>query len=192
MIVAVLLAAGAGSRFGGQKLLADVRGVPLIRRSAERLVHGDVGSLLVVVPPLSLELRDALDGLSASFATNDDPTRGVGTSIATGIAAVPWTANAALIALADQPLETQWISAVTSRYRQGDAQIVAPTFNGTPGHPVLFDKAVFPELAQLTGDRGAREVVLRDPGRTALLELGVPPARDVDTLADLRTMQGPP
>jgi CTP:molybdopterin cytidylyltransferase MocA len=51
---------------------------------------------------------------------------------------------------------------------------------------------VFPELAQLTGDRGAREVVLREPGRTAMPEMGVPPSRDVDTLADLRTLQGPP
>jgi molybdenum cofactor cytidylyltransferase len=189
VIVALLLAAGAGRRFGGQKLLANMHGAPLIRRSAERLAHPDLDGILVVVPPASRELRDALDGIRCTFATNDDPARGMGRSIRIGIEAMPSSASAAIIALADQILEPRWISAVTARYRDGGARIVAPFFQGAPGHPVLFDRAVFAELAQLDGDRGARDVVTRDPARVATIEIGDPPAIDVDTADDLRRLE---
>jgi molybdenum cofactor cytidylyltransferase len=77
---------------------------------------------------------------------------------------------------------------VVDRYRKGNVDIVAPKYGGIPAHPVLFARAVFDELSKLSGDRGARAVVDRDPDRVATIELEEIPI-DVDTPADLARLR---
>lgn len=188
MIVGLLLAAGAARRFGAQKLTQHLAGKPLVRWSAEAL-QSAIGRTLVVVPPEHAALADALRGIPVAYVTNPDPARGLGSSIARGVAALPAEAEAVVVALADEPaVDPRWIDAVISRYRaggQGRAAIVAPVFRGTRRHPVLFDRSVFAELSALHGDGGARAVVERDPARVALIEFDEPGTIDVDTPEDL-------
>ena len=186
MIVGLLLAAGAATRFGAPKLLQDLAGKPLLRWSAEAL-HSTVDRMLVVVAPAHGPIVRDLRGLRVRYVTNPDPTRGLGRSIACGIAALPADAEAVVVALGDEPaLEPRWIEAVIARYRGGgSAAIVAPLFRGTRRHPVLFDRSVFAELSRLDGDAGAREVVEREAGRVALVEFDEPGTIDVDTPEDL-------
>lgn len=188
MIVGLLLAAGAARRFGAPKLVQHLAGKPLVRWSAEAL-HAVVDRTLVVVPPDHDALADALRELPVGYVTNPDPDRGLGSSIACGIAALDDASDAVVVALADEPaVDPRWIDAVVARYRAGDearAAIVAPSFRGTRRHPVLFDRSVFAELSRLDGDGGARRVVERDPARVALVEFDEPGTIDVDSPEDL-------
>lgn len=204
MIAAVLLAAGAGRRFGARsKLLQDLHGAPIVRRSADALRHPAIGELIVVVPPANAELRAALDGVSARFVVNPDPDLGMGASIAHGVAALGAGIEAAFIALADEPaVHPSVIDRLAvvlgggGAGRSGGAAtrritIVVPVFQGVRGHPVLFDRAVFAELAELSagGDAGARAITDRDPGRVVYLEQDRPKPIDVDTVEDLARLR---
>jgi molybdenum cofactor cytidylyltransferase len=190
VIPTILLAAGSSRRFGAPKLLEEVRGKPLVRHAAEGLLAVAPGELLVVTPPDSRAFRLALDGLPVGIVENSRAHDGMGASIAAGVAALPPRASAVLIALADVPLGTaDALPAVVARFRQGGARIVAPRFRGRPGHPVLFARALFPELVSLTGDQGARELLERHHGSVAIVELDRDAPDDVDTPEDLARLR---
>ena len=188
MITALLLAAGESRRFGGglQKLVQDLDGKPVVRWSAESLLGPPVDEVLVVVGGNDQPIHEALRGLSVRYVQNPDAQQGMATSLAIGVASLSRATDAVLVALGDEPLPgREPLERVVERYRAGGVAVVAPLFRGVRGHPVLFDRSVFPELKQLTGDRGARSVTDRDESRLALVELDLPKPVDVDTPADL-------
>ena len=192
MIVALLLAAGASRRFGGglQKLTQELNGKPVVRWSAEALLGAPIDEVIVVAGPNDVAVRAAVQGLDVRVVTNARAAEGMASSLAAGVAALPPSTEAALVALGDEPLAgREPLERVVQRYRTGGAAIVAPLFRGVRGHPVLFDRAVFPELMALSGDRGARAVADRDPARLALVELDLAKPIDVDTAADLARLR---
>jgi molybdenum cofactor cytidylyltransferase len=190
VIPTLLLAAGSAERFGAQKLLQDFDGKPLIRWTAEALDAVVPDTMLVVVPPHAGKLRAAFSGLRVRFVENRRAEEGIGSSIAAGAAAIDDPVEGVLVTLADVPFGPSLVlPAVVQRFRRGDAEIVAPSYRGTPGHPVLFGRAALPELRALTGDRGARSVVEADPARCVTLHLDIDPPRDVDTPADLARLR---
>lgn len=192
MIAALLLAAGASRRFGGgqQKLVQELDGRPVVRWSAESLMGAPVDEVIVVVGSNDAPVRDALKGLALRFVRNARAEVGMASSVAVGVSAVSARTEAVLIVLGDEPLAGRApLERVVQRYKEGGAAVVAPTFRGVRGHPVLFDRSVFPELLALTGDRGARAVADRDPGRLAIVELDLPKPIDVDTPADLARLR---
>ena len=188
MIAALLLAAGESTRFGGSssKLLAALNGKPIVRWSAEALSGAPVDEVIVVMGRDDDAIRRALHDVPARFVVHPEPGQGMGTSIARGVAALRAETDAVLIVLADEPFPSRAArDAVVARWRAGGVAIVVPEFRGVRGHPVLFDRATFPELRTLTGDRGAREVVGRTPSRVAVVAVDEPPPRDIDTRGDL-------
>lgn len=190
MIPTLLLAAGSSRRFGAPKLLQELDGKPLIRWTVEALDAVVPDEILVVVPPFAGHIRAALSGLRVRFVENRRAEKGVGTSIAAGVDAGGDRAQAVLVTLADIPFGPALVlPGVLQRYRKGGAAIVAPSYRGVPGHPVLFDRIVFPELVVLDGDRGARAVIEHDPSRVAILEIDTDPPRDVDTAEDLARLR---
>ena len=184
MIAGIVLAAGLARRMGRQKLLLTLRGTPLVRLSVERLVR-HVEDLVVVTGQDDTAIRQALEGLTVRFAQNPRPHEGQGSSIAVGVAALkPWT-RAVLVALGDQPqLPDGVVDALLAAWRRSNKPIVAPTYQGVQGTPVLFAADVFGELAQLTGDAGARGVVNARPERVETVRFDVPMPADVDTPED--------
>ena len=186
MIPTILLAAGSSRRFGAAKLLQDLDGKPLIRWTAEALDAVVPDDLVVVVPPFAGRMRESLHGLRVRFVENRHSEAGMGTSIAAGIAALDGRAEAALITLADVPFGPALaLPAIVKRYLATRAPIVAPSYRGAPGHPVLFARRVFPELLALDGDQGARSVIDADPARRELVGIDADPPPDIDTPADL-------
>ncbi len=157
-IVGVLLAAGASSRFGGNKLLHPLHtGLEVGVAAAQRLIAVIPESLAVVKPD-----DDALPPLLAAqgltIVVNDRAGEGLGTSIACGVAAAP-QANGWVVGLADMPLiQSATIELVSNRLRNG-AAIVAPVYHGQRGHPVGFSTRFFNELTHLQTDRGARHLL---------------------------------
>jgi molybdenum cofactor cytidylyltransferase len=192
VIAALLLAAGASRRFGGglQKLVQELNGRPVVRWSAESLIGAPVSEVVVVLGANDAPVREALSGLPLRFIRNAAADGGMASSIAVGVSALTAETQAVVVVLGDEPLVgREPLERVVRRYKEGGAAIVAPTFRGVRGHPVLFDRSVFPELLALTGDRGARALADRDPARLALVELDLPKPIDVDTPADLARLR---
>jgi molybdenum cofactor cytidylyltransferase len=181
VIAAIVLAAGASTRFGAQKLLAPLHGKPVVRWAAERALAAGADETIVVTGADGEAVGAALDGLPLRVVRNPRYAEGMSTSLAAGIAAAAAGTRAALLALGDQPLvPAAAYAAVLAEHLVRGAPIVVPVYNGVRGHPVLFDAALFPELAAVRGDQGARDVIARDPARVALVLLALSPPLDVD------------
>ena len=185
MTAAIVLAAGLSRRMGRPKLLLDLHGKPVIRHTVERVIAAGFASVLVVVGPEHEALRAALDGLAARFVVNPTPEAGQSSSVRVGIEAVPAEATTVLIALGDQPgLSLDVMSRLRQAIDAPGKSIAAPLYADGLGNPVLFAAAVLPELLTLSGDRGARSVVEKDPSRLAVVDVAAPMPSDLDTPED--------
>jgi molybdenum cofactor cytidylyltransferase len=184
VIAAIVLAAGFARRMGRQKLLLSLNGKPVVRWSVEAsLAH--VRDCVVVTGADEAAVRDALSGLSVRFVVNPRPQDGQGTSIATGVKALPPWTTSALIVLGDQPRTPPTVVPALLAAQQRSARaIVVPSYRGTRGTPVLFSSAVFGELGALRGDEGARSVVAAQPERVETVAIDAPMPADVDTPED--------
>ena len=203
MIVGVLLAAGSARRFDGtQKMLARVpnrngeRPVPLVRLAVLGLCEAGLDHV-VVLGREAEAVQAAVADLGSSFVVNPAFASGMSSSVRTGVeyALEHWqTADGLLIALGDQPVPGMGIvECLVERFRSPPDEgrkplIVAPRYRGELGNPVLFDRTLAPELLTLTGDRGARSVVERDPTRVSYVELDLPTPLDVDTREDVTSL----
>ncbi|WP_308915132.1 NTP transferase domain-containing protein [Jannaschia sp. LMIT008] len=175
----VILAAGRSSRMrGADKLLEDVGGTPLILR-AVRAACAAVAEVIVVLPATDRTRRSWLTDTPARIV--DVADGGMSASIAAGIAAC--RGEAAMLHLADMPeIDATALGLVAAAWRTGDGPVLrAATSDGRPGHPVVFDRSLFPDLSALAGDGGARAVVARHggaivrlPGTAALVDLDTP------------------
>ena len=188
MITGVLLAAGGARRFRSQKLVAMLRGVPIVRHSA--LALGAVtDSLIVVVGSEADVVARALGDVEARIVRNDDWLLGLSTSIRAAVAAVDASCEAIVIGVGDQPgLSPQVVEAVIARWRQSKQPIVSASYRGVRGHPVLFSRDVFAELGALDGDAGARLLIERTPSRVSYVDVDAEMPPDIDTVDDLSTI----
>jgi molybdenum cofactor cytidylyltransferase len=175
---------------GRPKLLLPIEGRPVIFHTVSALVDAGLEDLIVVVPPEHTALAAALAGLAVRFAVNPAPEAGQAGSVVAGVAALSPLADAAVIALGDQPgvPRAVLVGLLESRRATGKA-IVAPRYRDGRGNPVLFAASVFPELLHLTGDQGARSVVDADAERVALVPFDLPMPRDLDTPDDYESLR---
>jgi molybdenum cofactor cytidylyltransferase len=187
VIAGIVLAAGASRRFGSQKLLASVGGVPLVRRTVQQLLASSLDEIIVVLGSHAAAVAAALGGVNVRTVTNPDYAAGMSTSLRAGLRGLPPTAEAALVALADQPgVGAAIVDQLIATYRERRPPIVAPFYrDGVRGNPVLFDRALFDELRAVTGDEGGRSVVARDPTRVTLVTFDLPMPADVDLPTDI-------
>jgi molybdenum cofactor cytidylyltransferase len=193
VISAIVLAAGLARRFGSEKPLALHDGKALVRHVVDIVSLPEVVDVIVVIPPSGGSYEQALAGSRARTVVNEQPALGMSSSLRVGVRAIEHASQAVLIALADQPtIDRAVVESIVREWRTTHARIVAPTYRGERGHPVLFDRAVFGELLSIEGDRGARELIERDASgvRLVAVDAGMPP--DVDTAADLSKLTLPP
>jgi len=185
VIAAVVLAAGLSRRMGQAKLLMPVGGRAIVRYVVESVLAGGVDLVWVVTGPDVEPIEAALAGLEAQIAVNPAPEEGQASSLRAGIAALPASVDAVLIALGDQPsLAPSIIPALLAARRTSPKLIVAPRYRDGQGNPVLFKREIFPELLRLTGDLGARPIIQKEPARVEWVELDLPMPPDVDTPDD--------
>jgi molybdenum cofactor cytidylyltransferase len=188
MIAGLLLGAGRGSRFGGDKLLAPLRGQPVMFWSAATL-GSMVDSLYVVLPPGDEGRRAALSSLPCTMVEHAGRDDGLGSSIGAGVAALAEDAEAVVVVLADQPLVSrEAIRTVRERWREGGVEAVSPHYRDGPGHPVLFGRSTFAALRALQGDRGARDLLERLGDSVAIVPVDETKPIDVDTPEALRLL----
>ncbi len=125
------------------------------------------------------------------FIQNPDFASGMGSSVRAGIQTLKRSqTEAVLIVLGDQPRVPNMVfTTLLEAYLHTPAPIIVPIFAGVRGHPVLFTRAVWPELVQLRGDSGGKAVIEKDPARVLKLEFDFPAPQDVDTLEDLLALE---
>jgi molybdenum cofactor cytidylyltransferase len=182
MISAVILAAGAATRMGTQKLLLPLGGEPLVRRTVRQVCDAGFDDVLVVVGSEWEHTIAALEGLPIRHAVNTEYHTGMGSSFRTAVEHLDDSA-AALFALADQPFitSTQY-RAVLDAYRRHGVAIVSVRYGDVMAPPHLFERDLFPELAQL--QHGARSVLLGHVERTWILQFSPELLMDIDTPED--------
>lgn len=184
-IAGVLLAAGTSSRMGSNKLLFDVGGESLLRRSAKRALAGGLSPLLVVLGHQAELAREELAGLPCLTVLNPAYEEGITSSLQTGVAALPPEAEAAMVLLADMPFVTsEMIAALASRYRSGGAPLVISGYEGVHAPPMVYDRSLFPELLAMTGGGCGRQVVKRHRDEAEVLSWPVSALADLDVPED--------
>jgi molybdenum cofactor cytidylyltransferase len=190
-IAAIVLAAGGSVRMGRPKQLLPIACQPMVRRVVEAVCSAGFDQVVVVTGAHADEVAEALQDLPVELVTNKAWTKGMSASLRRGLLALRPGIQAALIALADQPaLTSQVVSDLVDRYRTTRAPIVAPTYEGRRGNPVIFDRSLFAELLMVEGDKGGRALLDRYASQVEKVELDDPAALfDVDTFEDYERVQ---
>jgi CTP:molybdopterin cytidylyltransferase MocA len=181
----VVLAAGGSHRFGRTKLLVRQGPETLLER-AVRLGQALAGPrCIVVLGARASRLAAVLRTRPPRVVVNRRWREGMSTSLATGLRAVPASARAALVLLADQyALDAGHLQTLVARWRRDPRCIAAAEADGILGPPVLLPRSCFAAARRLTGDAGARSL-LRS-GRYSVQAISLPQAaRDLDEPGDL-------
>lgn len=186
-VVAVVVAAGTGRRFGGGKLLARMaNGVRIIDAVLKNIRQGFSGPVVVVARDDDRQLLEVLQGYEPGLvAGSADQTASLGGTIATGVAA---SADAAawLVVLGDMPWLLPSTIATLEQKLQDGCPLVAPVYGGRRGHPVGFGREFGAALQGLGGQEGARTILGQYRNQLQLVDLGDPGVlQDVDYPDDL-------
>ena len=183
----VVMAAGNARRFGANKLSARWDGKPLIRRAMEA-IPGELYDRRVVVTQYP-EVAELARELSFTPIENNRPDLGISHTISLGLAELA-DCDAVLFQVSDQPLlRRETVAELTRFYLSRPDHIAALGHNGVRGNPCIFPARFFPELLELTGDRGGSAVIRRHPEALALWETDAPQLADVDTPAALEALR---
>lgn len=186
---AIVLAAGAGSRFGGGKLLAPYAGRPLLHGALASAFAAPVRGVTVVTGTDA----DAVGAAAKAFDPRvrlvhaADHAEGMGASLRTAVASLPADTDGVYVFLGDMPRIPAATVAELARALEEGFAAAAPAFEGQRGHPVLFSATLFADLRQSRGDAGARDVLKALGARLAIVQAeddGV--LFDVDLPSDLR------
>lgn len=193
MIGAVVLAAGRATRFGGAKVLAPWRGIPIVRHVVDRLALAGLSPVVVVCAEGEgggeAALRGALAGTDAALVVNPRPDDGLSASLRLGVEALPTELSAFVVALGDQPgVDVELVRHMAERWRDSNVAAVVPVYRGIRGNPVLFDDTMRRRLMTLGGDAGARELLEAMGDRVAWVAVDREAPRDVDTPEDLQAL----
>jgi molybdenum cofactor cytidylyltransferase len=186
MIRAVVLAAGASKRFGQPKQLVRLDGQTLVRRIVATSLEANC-SPIVVVGDAQEAIKAELRGLDVAVIRNADWQEGIGSSIRAGVQHA--IESEAIILLAcDQPLvRPKTLADIITLHRTSGKPIAASSYANTLGIPALFDRSCFPALLALSGDHGAKGIILARPNEVAIYDFPEG-AIDLDTPSDLQLL----
>jgi CTP:molybdopterin cytidylyltransferase MocA len=185
-VAGILLAAGQGKRLGQPKALVEFGGTTLAERGVALLRDGGAAPVVVVTGAVAIDVPGVL------AVHNPRWRSGMGSSLATGLAAVPGSSSAAVIALVDQPLVgPEAVRRLIAAHAAG-ATVAVAAYDGQPRNPVLLDRAHWAAVTALAaGDSGARPFLRAHPELVTRVECGdTGRPDDVDTRPDLERLAG--
>ena len=191
-VAAVVLAAGAASRFGSPKALARLNGRPILEHVLDAVREAGIGEVIVVLGHYADEVEEGIDWLDEQLVRNPDP-RHLSSSLQVGIdavAALDPPVRAAVIVLGDQPrTRPEVIRALLAAAKSGDRPVVIPRYaEGGGANPVVLMADAFELVDDATGDRGLGPVLASDPD--LVIEVPVTGSNpDIDTPDDLARLE---
>lgn len=190
-VAGVVLAAGSSTRMGRNKLFFDLDGETLLKRVVRRAIGAGLDPVVVVVGHEAERARAELAELACTPVDNPDHALGINRSLRTGISRVPDRARAAVVMLADMPFVTsRMVAGLVTRYRESTAPLVISAYGDVNAPPMLYDRALFSELQQMSGEGCGRQVVRRH--RDEAVAVSWPPAalQDIDVPEDYDRIKG--
>jgi molybdenum cofactor cytidylyltransferase len=186
MLSAILLAAGKSQRMGKLKQLMPLGKSTILEQAIDNLLSSAVNEVIVVVGYKAEEITKTIAAKPVKIIANPNYGEGMSTSIIAGLILVDPKSQAVMLALGDQPLvDSQTINRLIDEFSKHDKGIAVPTYRGRRGHPVIFAIKYKPELLELKGDIGGREIIKRHP--QDVLEVAVDSEgviADIDTEED--------
>lgn len=183
----VVMAAGDARRFGENKLAAVLDGKMLIRRALEAVPAEEFCTVAVVTQYPEVEALAEEFGFTPVH--NPHPDWGISHTIRLGLEALG-DCDGALFQVSDQPLlRRESIRAEVACFRRHPDKLVGLGHDGVRGNPCIFPAAYFPELLELTEDRGGSSVIRRHEADLLLVEVPAWELEDVDTPQALRAMK---
>jgi len=183
----VMMAAGASSRFGSNKLLQTLQGQPLYVYGLNALSKSCFSLVNVVTacPPIV----QAANAFGFQVTENTQPELGISRTIALGLSALS-QCDGVLFLTADQPfVSCHTLNKLAEAFQKQPNRIIAASANGQRGNPCLFPKALFPELLALTGDTGGGAVIRQHPELLLPVEVPAHELADADTPEALEALQ---
>jgi molybdenum cofactor cytidylyltransferase len=186
----VVLAAGAGRRFGGDKLIAPLRGRPVLQYAVDAACGAQTLSCTLVLGDGAAQVLAAVEPRRCAVVMNPDWHSGIASSIRCGLrghneddACILMTGDTPFIASVDlDRLIAAW---------GATSSIVALRAGDVWGAPVLFPRRDFAALRALDGDVGAKRYAVKQRQRLVFVDASDPSAfADVDSQADLRRLNG--
>jgi len=187
-IVSIVLAAGAGRRFGGRKQLAPLHGRPLLEHALGAAAATPSEATILVLGADAEEIERGVELGDTAVVRCPDWERGQGASLQAGLAALAPEVGAALVTLGDEPFVPPAASERLLAARRPGLAALRATYGGRPGHPVLIERELFAPLAAAPAD-ASPAALLREAGIEAVEcgDLGDP--ADVDTPAQLAALE---
>lgn len=188
---AIILAAGGSTRLGQPKQLIQIEGESLLRRTARYAGAAGCSPVFVILGREAKALSRELNNLDTTVVVNDEWQSGMASSLRTGLAAVldanPEQENI-MVLVCDQPkLDSQILVNLLTTHMSRHSSITASKYGETLGVPAIFRKELFSELMELTGDQGARRILVRH--REQVVAVAFPGGEfDLDTPQDLARM----
>jgi molybdenum cofactor cytidylyltransferase len=189
----VILAAGESRRMGESKLLMDWGGRTIIRQVCEQVSACDLYEVTLVAGQWMEAIQEQVADLPVRVIHNPNyALEEMASSLQVGLRAIWHTSDACLVVLGDQPMTKQdVIGGVLQAYHQGRGRIVAPSYQGQRGHPVLIDRAFWQAIIDLPPDAAPRNVLQANQHEIYHMVVDTNTViRDVDTPGDYRQARG--
>lgn len=174
---------------GRTKQLLPVEGEPMVRRAARRAIAAGLSPVVVVLGHDADRVRAALVGLAVSVATSPDPEGPTSGSLHAGLRALGPEVTAAVILLADMPHVTEtMLGALVERARSRGAALEVSRYGEVLAPPLLFPRALWPELLAWHGEGCGKAVVRAHLDEASVHDWPVATLQDVDTPTDYEAL----
>ncbi len=188
-VAAIILAAGASTRMGRNKLLLDVGGTTMVRAAAMTAVAAGLDPVIVVIGNEAENVRRALSDVPCEFAVNPDFTGPTSTSLHAGLHALGADVTAVVVLLADMVRTTApMLRALVQSSASGTAPLEVSRYGDVLAPPLLFPRALWPELLDWHGEGCGKAVVRAHESEASIHDWPVDALQDVDTPDDYRRL----
>jgi len=172
VVGAIVLAAGASTRMGTQKMLLPFAGSTVVAHVVDQCMRSGLDTVHVVVGHDAAEVAQALSGRPCLVVYNPDHERGMLSSVRAGIASAALEWEAAFVVLGDQPLLYPGVvERLADAYAKAPEALVVPTFGGRRGHPLVLPRLYWPDVLTQYDDEGLRGVLRDHDGRVVSVDM---------------------
>ncbi len=188
-VAGIVLAAGTSSRLGLNKLLLELEGEPVLRRSVRRASEARLDPVIVVLGFEADSARAALSGLIYKEVLNSEYEKGINSSVRVAIAEVPQDVSAAIVILPDMPLVTsEMLQTLVERYRSSVAPVVVSRYGDVNAPPTLHDRSVFQEFFGEEVQGCGRHIVRRHRDKIETVDWPAEALDDLDLPGDYESV----